>query len=82
MSVRNFYDRPQSHRLMVRAPEGWGADPAVLEGTTPAEGRTEHRLSLAVPPTAAPGVAMVTFDVQRDGVREGELFDALVQVEA
>lgn len=82
VSVRNFYDRPQSHRLMVRAPEGWGADPAVLEGTTPAEGRTEHRLSLAVPPTAAPGVAMVTFDVQRDGVREGELFDALVQVEA
>ena len=44
--VRNFLARPQPYRMAVHCPEGIAAEPAVLEGTTPAESTVRVPLGL------------------------------------
>ncbi|TWT91559.1 MBL fold metallo-hydrolase [Stieleria varia] len=46
ISVRNFRDRPQHHRIRLRLPSGVTATPSILEGDVPADGRHEHTVKL------------------------------------
>lgn len=79
--VRNFQRRPQTHSIRLCLPEGWSADPEVVEGTTPPGRTTEQHVAVSVPEKASAGVYLMTFDITRDAERHGELFDALVAVE-
>jgi glyoxylase-like metal-dependent hydrolase (beta-lactamase superfamily II) len=80
--VRNFRDREQKHRIVVRTPEGVAAQPEVLEGTVAARSIGSFPLKLSVDASAPRGVRIATFDVELDGRRYGEWFDVIVNVEA
>lgn len=78
--VKNFLDRPQKHRIAVRAPEGIAADPPVLEGTVEAGKTGTHALRLAPAPGTKEGLRIVALDVTLDGKRYGERFDLILWV--
>ena len=81
VTVRNFRDRPQRHRIALRLPPGVAAEPSVLEATVGPESRERYRVVLtADPAVAAAGVLMVPFDITLEDQRHGELFDFIVQV--
>ncbi len=79
--VRNFLGRPQDYRIVVQTPPGLTAEPAVLEGTTPGEGRIETTFRLHAAPEMAAGVQIVAFDATLDGDRYGPWFDMIVGVD-
>jgi len=78
--VRNFRERPQSHRIMLHAPPGITAAPGKLEGEVAAESTGRFPLKLSVDRGMKEGVYLVAFDITLDGQRHGELFDMIVQV--
>ncbi|MDH7569066.1 MAG: MBL fold metallo-hydrolase, partial [Armatimonadota bacterium] len=78
--IRRFGDGPHRCRVEACLPEGWTAHPRVVEDAGEGEGVTPHRVVVRVPADATPGVRLVTFDVERNGVRLGERFEALVAV--
>jgi len=78
--VRNFLNRPQPFRLVVHCPEGLAAEPAVLEGTTPAETTIAVPLRVKATSAAKPGVRIVALDTAIAGKRYGEWFDFTVGV--
>ncbi len=78
--VRNFRERPQNHKIMVRTPEGLTAEPAVLEGKVPAESTQKFPLKISAAKDMKDGVFMVSFDTTLDKERYGEWFDVIVQV--
>jgi hypothetical protein len=78
--VRNFLNRPQPYRLVVHCPEGLVAEPAVLEGTTPAETTAAAPLQIKATSAAKPGVRIVALDTTIAGKRYGEWFDFVVGV--
>lgn len=80
VTVRNFRNSAQQHRIELKLPPGATAEPAVLEGTIERESRRSYPVKLTVDRGALPqGVQMVTFDITLDGKRYGELFDFLIQ---
>jgi glyoxylase-like metal-dependent hydrolase (beta-lactamase superfamily II) len=78
--VRNFLGRAQPYRIAVHCPAGLAAEPAVLEGSTPAEAAVHVPLRLRARPDAKPGVHIVALDTTVDGRRYGEWFDFIVSV--
>ncbi len=81
VTVRNFRDRPQNHRIEVHTPPGLIAEPTVLEGTVKGSAREAVPVRLKAAGDAPPGVSIVAFDISLDGQRYGEWFDVMVQVE-
>ena len=80
VTVRNFRETPQRHRVELKLPAGLTAEPAVLEGTIDAESRQSYPIKLTLNRSAvAPGVQIVPFDITLDGKRYGELFDFLIR---
>ena len=81
VTVRNFRDQVQRHRIRLRLPGGITASPSILEGTVAAKSRKQFKVVLkASPAQTATGVQMIPFDITLDDKQYGELFDFLVQV--
>lgn len=81
ITVRNFRDKPQRHRIRLRLPPGITATPSVLDGTVAAASRERFKVTLkADPARTAEGVQIIPFDVTLNDKRHGELFDFLIQV--
>ncbi|MEQ8787637.1 MAG: MBL fold metallo-hydrolase [Pirellulaceae bacterium] len=80
VTVRNFRNAPQRHRVALKPPPGVTATPAVLEGTVEAESREAYEVQLRVDRSTVPaGVQIVPFDITLDGRRYGEMFDFLIK---
>lgn len=78
--VRNYRNREQTHRIALHVPAGFTAEPAVLEGRRAGEGITSHQVKIRAAANAEAGLHLIAFDITRDGVRHGELFDCIVWV--
>jgi len=80
VTVRNFRDKPQEHRVELKLPPGITAEPAVLEGTVPAKSRKSFPVKLKLDRRLAPkGLQIVPFDIRLDGKLYGEMFDFLIR---
>ncbi|MBC7818203.1 MAG: MBL fold metallo-hydrolase [Planctomycetaceae bacterium] len=80
VTVRNFRETPQRHRVELKLPAGLTAEPAVLEGTIDRKSRRSYPVKLTVNRNAVPsGIQIVPFDITLDGKRYGELFDFLIR---
>lgn len=80
ITVRNFRDKPQQHRIKLRLPPGVTAEPAILEGSVEPKSRKTFKVMLNADPNGIPaGVQMIPLDITLDGKRHGELFDFVVQ---
>lgn len=81
ITVRNFRDRPQRHRIVIRTPPGIQAEPSVLEGTVGPNARETFSITIrANLDEAEPGVGIVALDITLDDQRYGEWFDFLTRV--
>lgn len=80
--LRNFRDEKQTYRVEVHTPPGIIARPQVIEMSMAPEARERVRLDVKAADEATPGVRLIGLDVTVNGVRYGELFDAVVEVEA
>lgn len=80
VTVRNFRDRPQKHRVVLKTPPGIVAVPNVLEGTVAAKSRESFPVTLKVQSRdqQPAGVQIVPFDITLDGRQHGELFDFIL----
>ncbi|MCF7847688.1 MAG: MBL fold metallo-hydrolase [Kiritimatiellales bacterium] len=80
VTVRNFRDTAQQHRVVLKVPSGVEANPSVLEGSVSAKSRRTFPVKLTVKNRAQvpPGVQIVPFDITLDGRRHGELFDFIL----
>ena len=65
---------------MLHTPPGLTAEPAVLEGQRSGEGVTRHTVKLRADANATLGLHLIAFDITRDGMRHGELFDVIAWV--
>jgi glyoxylase-like metal-dependent hydrolase (beta-lactamase superfamily II) len=81
LHLRNFLARKQTHRIETRTPAGLSAEPTVLEGILPGSSRRELAVRLKGAPDASPGIRIVGFDVTLNGVRYGERFDCVIEVQ-
>jgi glyoxylase-like metal-dependent hydrolase (beta-lactamase superfamily II) len=80
ITVRNFRDTPQQHRVVLQPPPGLKAEPAVLEDIIGPKSRASFKVKLTADPEKLPaGVQMVPLDITLDGKRYGQLFDFIVQ---
>lgn len=80
VTVRNFRNVVQRHRIELKLPRGIIAEPSVLEGEVAAEGRHMYKVRLSVDRSAATsGIQIVPFDIRLDEKKYGELFDFLVR---
>ncbi len=79
ITVRNFRDQPQHHRVELVLPEGITAEPAMLEGTVPAESRETYDVAISAENIDNPeGLQIVPLDIELDGKHYGQWFDFLV----
>ncbi|MCB1227732.1 MAG: MBL fold metallo-hydrolase [Verrucomicrobiales bacterium] len=83
VTVRNFRDRVQRHRVELVLPPGLRAEPAVLEGEVAALSRGTFPVRLTVEDRAAlgAGVRMVPMDITLDGRHYGQWFDFLIRAQ-
>jgi glyoxylase-like metal-dependent hydrolase (beta-lactamase superfamily II) len=80
ITVRNFRDTPQEHRVVLHPPPGLKAEPAVLEGSVGPKSRESFKVKLTPDIAKLPaGVQMVPMDITLDGKRYGQLFDFIIQ---
>ncbi|MFN0077091.1 MAG: MBL fold metallo-hydrolase [Prosthecobacter sp.] len=80
ITVRNFRDTPQQHRVALQLPPGLKANPAVLEGTVGPKSRQSFKVKLIPNADKLPtGVQMVPMDITLDGKRYGQIFDFIIQ---
>lgn len=80
ITVRNFRDTPQQHRIVLHLPPGVHAEPAILEGSVAPKSRQSFKVKLTADSAIVPvGVLMVPMDITLDGKRHGQLFDFIVQ---
>ena len=80
ITVRNFRNSLQRHRVELKLPPGITAIPAVLEGTVSPESRKSFKVKLTADREAVSrGVQIVPLDITLDGKRYGELFDFLIR---
>jgi len=80
VTVRNFRDRPQDHRIELKIPPGIHAEPRVLEGQVPAHSRQAYPVKLTIQDRASisAGVLVAPFDITLDHKPYGELFDFIL----
>ena len=78
--VRNFRDKPQTHKIEIHPPPGLKCEPAVLEGKINDASTFTHVVKVTAAKDAPAGTHIAAFDITRDGVRHGELFDFIVGV--
>ena len=81
LEVRNFHSRVQTHHIEIHTPPGLTVEPRVLDGRLAAEARGKFAFRITAAPGAKPGVQLIAFDITRDGIRQGELFDAILEVQ-
>jgi glyoxylase-like metal-dependent hydrolase (beta-lactamase superfamily II) len=83
VTVRNFRDRPQKHRVVLKTPPGIVAVPNVLEGSVAAKSRESFPVTLKVQNRnqQPAGVQIVPFDITLDGRQHGELFDFILMTQ-
>lgn len=82
VTVRNFRNQPQKHRVRLKLPDGVTAEPSVLEGVVAANNRAEFQVKLTIDRTkTAAGVQIIPFDITLDGKHYGELFDFLIRTD-
>ena len=80
VTVRNFRETAQQHRIELMLPPGMTADPSVLEGRIDRKSRRAYPVKLTIDRSAVPsGLQIVPFDITLDGQRYGELFDFIVR---
>ncbi len=80
ITVRNFRDTPQQHRIVLQLPPGVTADPAALNGTVKPKSRQSFKIKLTADPAQVPaGVQMIPMDITLDGKHYGQLFDFIIQ---
>jgi hypothetical protein len=80
ITVRNFRDKPQQHRVKLHLPPGIAADPSILEGSVGPKSRQGYVVKLTADPArVAAGVQIVPLDITLDGEKHGERFDFLLQ---
>lgn len=80
ITVRNFRDTTQQHRVALHLPPGVKAEPAVLEGSVAPKSRQSFKVKLTADAATLPvGVQMVPMDITLDGRRYGQLFDFIIQ---
>ncbi|WP_395735416.1 MBL fold metallo-hydrolase [Prosthecobacter sp.] len=80
ITVRNFRDSGQKHRVELRLPPGVHAEPAVLEGSVPPKSRQSFKVKLSADAAQVPaGVQVVPMDITLDGRHYGQLFDFILQ---
>jgi glyoxylase-like metal-dependent hydrolase (beta-lactamase superfamily II) len=78
--VRNFLSREQTQLIKLHTPPGLSVEPSVLDLRLAPEARIEQRVRLRADAAIKPGVQIMAFDITRDGRRDGELFDAVIEV--
>lgn len=80
ITVRNFREAPQQHRVELNLPPGIEAEPRVLEGSVAARSRRtfDVRVTVSDRQAAGQGVLIAPFDITLDGKHYGELFDFLL----
>jgi len=80
VTVRNFRDSPQQHRVALKLPPGIEAKPNVLEGSVAAKSRQSYPVNITIKDRAQlpAGVQIAPFDITLDGKRHGELFDFIL----
>jgi glyoxylase-like metal-dependent hydrolase (beta-lactamase superfamily II) len=80
ITVRNFRDTVQQHRIALRLPPSLTAEPAVLTGTVGPKSRQSFKVKLTADPAKLPaGVQLVPMDITLDGRHYGQLFDFIIQ---
>ncbi len=80
ITVRNFRDQAQQHRVVLQLPPGVRAEPAILEGTVAPKSRRSFKVKLTADSAKLPaGVQMIPMDITLDGRRYGQLFDFVIQ---
>jgi len=77
ITVRNFRDHPQKHRVELVLPAGLTAEPKVLKDTLPANSRRTYEVMLSgKPPSTKPEhPLMIPLDIELDGKHYGQWFD-------
>ncbi|MEM7478003.1 MAG: MBL fold metallo-hydrolase [Planctomycetota bacterium] len=84
ITVRNFRDTPQRHRIELKLPPGVSAEPKILEGEIAAHSRASFSVQLLADESfPKDGVHIVTTDITLSGdgyeKQYGELFDFLIR---
>ncbi len=80
VTVRNFQENPQRHKIILKLPQGITAEPPVLEGTLDPQSRQAYPVQLTVDRSAVPpGLQIAPFDITLDGKHHGELFDFILR---
>ena len=80
ITVRNFRDQAQQHRVVLQLPPGVRAEPAILEGAVAPKSRRSFKVKLTADSAKLPaGVQMIPMDITLDGRRYGQLFDFVIQ---
>ena len=78
--VRNLDARAVPFEIAPHSAPGLIAEPRRWEKSVPAQTRMEFTMKLTAAPGANLGVHIVAFDITRDGKRQGELFDSVVEI--
>lgn len=82
VTIRNFRESPQRHRVKLKLPPGVKAEPTVLEGTIGPKSRQNFKVKLSIDrSTVSQGVNIVPFDITLDEKHYGEFFDFLIRVQ-
>lgn len=80
ITIRNFRDRPQTHRVELMLPPGVSANPAVLEGEVAPGSRETFEVTLHVDRQATlPGLRLIPLDIHLDQKHYGPWFDFLLR---
>jgi glyoxylase-like metal-dependent hydrolase (beta-lactamase superfamily II) len=81
VTVRNFRSTEQKHHIKLVLPDGVTADPAILDGTVPAESRRTFPVKLTADTAIlSPGLHIAPFDITLNGKQAGQIFDFLLNL--
>ena len=85
VTIRNFRDVTQQHRVELCLPDGVSASPPVLAGEVPAHARKSLQVTLRREEAGNRKandvkIQIVPFDMTLDGQRYGQLFDMILRV--
>lgn len=79
ITVRNFRDQPQEHRVTLVLAEGITAEPMLLEGTVPAKSRLSYEVTISGNLSSESAeLQIVPLDIELDGKHYGQWFDFVV----
>ena len=81
ISVRNFRETTQQHRIDFLLPDGVSATPSSVTGEVAANSRREYRVVLRRTETIKKnGVQIIPMDITLDQQKKGQLFDFLIRL--